>query len=158
MEKKKIYIGTLILLRTIFFSCCQYFALFRHESRDIVRNAVHASEDDAVIFVGSGCTGAVHKLIHAMDFASEEIKPIVLVGPYEHHSNLLPWREIGATVNIYKIRISKTYAFARTGCKIRRVVYVTQSLNNNSRKWQCFFSPLSRKKKKPSYPEMAVGI
>jgi len=34
-----------------------------------------------------------------MDFASEEIKPIVLVGPYEHHSNLLPWREIGATVS-----------------------------------------------------------
>jgi len=74
----------------------------RHEARDIVRNAVHASEDDAVIFVGSGCTGAVHKLIHAMDFASEEIKPIVLVGPYEHHSNLLPWREIGATVIIRK--------------------------------------------------------
>lgn len=75
----------------------------RHEARDIVRNAVHASEDDAVIFVGSGCTGAVHKLIHAMDFASEEIKPIVLVGPYEHHSNLLPWREIGATVIIRKM-------------------------------------------------------
>lgn len=78
--------------------------LYRHEARDIVRNAVHASEDDAVIFVGSGCTGAVHKLIHAMDFASDEIKPIVLVGPYEHHSNLLPWREIGATV----IRVAET--------------------------------------------------
>lgn len=76
--------------------------VYRHEARDIVRNAVHASEDDAVIFVGSGCTGAIHKLIHAMDFASEGIKPIVLVGPYEHHSNLLPWREIGATVNTYK--------------------------------------------------------
>lgn len=75
----------------------------RHEARDIVRNAVHASEDDAVIFVGSGCTGAIHKLIHAMDFASDEIKPIVLVGPYEHHSNLLPWREIGATVNTNRL-------------------------------------------------------
>ncbi|KAE9540014.1 hypothetical protein AGLY_005266 [Aphis glycines] len=91
--------------------------LYRHEARDIVRNAVHASEDDAVIFVGSGCTGAVHKLIHAMDFASDEIKPIVLVGPYEHHSNLLPWREIGATVNtrnsssvwrIFVIRVAET--------------------------------------------------
>lgn len=79
-----------------------FIIIYRHESRDIVRNAVHASEEDAVIFVGSGCTGAVHKLIHAMDFASDEIKPIVLVGPYEHHSNLLPWREIGATVNTYK--------------------------------------------------------
>lgn len=25
----------------------------------------------------------------------EEI-PVVFVGPYEHHSNLLPWREAGA--------------------------------------------------------------
>ncbi|XP_050434558.1 uncharacterized protein LOC126841860 [Adelges cooleyi] len=78
--------------------------LYRHESRDIVRNAVHASEDDAVIFVGSGCTGAVHKLIHALDFASEEVAPVVLVGPYEHHSNLLPWREIGATI----VRVAET--------------------------------------------------
>ena len=23
---------------------------------------------------------------------------VVFVGPFEHHSNLLPWREIGATV------------------------------------------------------------
>ena len=34
--------------------------------RDIVRNAVNASEHDAVIFVGSGCTGAVHKLINGL--------------------------------------------------------------------------------------------
>ncbi len=39
---------------------------FRDESRDIVRNSVNASEDDAVIFVGSGVTGAVHKLVHAL--------------------------------------------------------------------------------------------
>jgi hypothetical protein len=30
------------------------------------RNAVNAGEHDAVIFTGSGCTGAVHKLIHAL--------------------------------------------------------------------------------------------
>ena len=35
--------------------------------RDIIRNAVNASEHDAVIFVGSGTTGAVHKLIHSLD-------------------------------------------------------------------------------------------
>ena len=33
-----------------------------------MRNTVNASEHDAVIFTGSGCTGAVHKLIHALDF------------------------------------------------------------------------------------------
>ncbi|XP_045204421.2 uncharacterized protein LOC123557183 [Mercenaria mercenaria] len=69
--------------------------LYRHEARDIIRNAVHASEHDAVIFVGSGSTGAVHKLIHGLQL---DHKPVVLVGPYEHHSNLLPWKEIGSKV------------------------------------------------------------
>lgn len=40
--------------------------LFRHEARDIFRNATNAAEEDAVIFTGSGTTAAVHKLISAM--------------------------------------------------------------------------------------------
>lgn len=35
--------------------------------RDIIRSAVNASDNDCVIFAGSGCTGAVHKLIHALE-------------------------------------------------------------------------------------------
>ena len=35
--------------------------------RDIIRNAVNASEHDSVIFVSSGSTGAVHKVIHALN-------------------------------------------------------------------------------------------
>ncbi|XP_023323706.1 uncharacterized protein LOC111697807 [Eurytemora carolleeae] len=67
--------------------------LFRHEARDIIRNAVHAGETDAVIFEGSGCTGAVHKLVNAIrDFR----ETVVFVGPHEHHSNILPWKEAGA--------------------------------------------------------------
>ncbi|XP_067663197.1 uncharacterized protein [Haliotis asinina] len=69
--------------------------LYRHEARDIIRNAVHASEHDSVIFVGSGCTGAVHKLIHALNLQKP---PVVFVGPYEHHSILLPWKETGAEI------------------------------------------------------------
>ncbi|XP_047121332.1 uncharacterized protein LOC124804985 [Schistocerca piceifrons] len=65
------------------------------------RNAVHASEHDAVIFAGSGCTGAVHKLIHALNLPEP---PVVFVGPCEHHSNLLPWREIGSKI----VRIRET--------------------------------------------------
>jgi selenocysteine lyase/cysteine desulfurase len=67
----------------------------RHEARDIFRNAVNASEHDAVIFAGHGCTGAVHKLIHGLQLAAP---PVVFVGPCEHHSNLLPWREVGALI------------------------------------------------------------
>lgn len=65
--------------------------LFRHEAREILRNVVGASEEDAVVFVGSGCTGAVHKLIDGLALTEP---PIVFVGASEHHSNLLPWREI----------------------------------------------------------------
>ncbi|XP_041358893.1 uncharacterized protein LOC121375484 [Gigantopelta aegis] len=73
--------------------------LFRHEARDIIRNAVNASEHDSVIFVGSGTTGAIHKLIHGLNLNSP---PVVFVGPYEHHSNLLPWKEI--TTEVIRIK------------------------------------------------------
>ncbi|GAB1609960.1 hypothetical protein Ahia01_001281900 [Argonauta hians] len=69
--------------------------LYRHEARDIIRNATNASEHDAVIFVGSGTTAAVHKLIFSLDLKEP---PVIFAGPFEHHSNLLPWREIGSQV------------------------------------------------------------
>ncbi|KAK7474251.1 hypothetical protein BaRGS_00034494, partial [Batillaria attramentaria] len=75
--------------------------LFRHEARDIIRNAVNASEHDSVIFTGSGSTGAIHKLIHALHLTQP---PVVFVGPFEHHSNILPWKETGAVV----VRIKQT--------------------------------------------------
>lgn len=75
--------------------------LFRHEARDIIRNATKASEHDRVLFVGSGATGALQKLIHGLNLTEA---PIVFVDPCSHHSSLLPWREIGATV----IRIRET--------------------------------------------------
>ncbi|BHF60096.1 hypothetical protein SprV_0100305700 [Sparganum proliferum] len=73
--------------------------LFRHEAKDIVRNAVRASDYDAVFFVGSGCTGAVHKLIHNLHIMKP---PIVVVGPFEHHSNMLPWRHMAAKITRLK--------------------------------------------------------
>nr|CAD7447759.1 unnamed protein product [Timema bartmani] len=90
---RTVHCSTLVCVSLDFYS--------RHEARDIFRNAVHASEHDAVIFAGHGCTGAVHKLIHALDLAEP---PIVFVGPCEHHSNLLPWRERGAKI----VRIAET--------------------------------------------------
>jgi len=76
------------------------FCSDRHESKDIIRNAVGASEHDAVIFCGSGATAAIHKLINAVVKGSDRPAPIVFIGPYEHHSNILPWRDAGAEVNI----------------------------------------------------------
>ncbi len=81
---------------------------FREDARRIIKQAVGAVESDALVFVGSGATGAIHKLLDCLglripaplqdryDLAShipEAERPVVFVGPYEHHSNDLPWRE-----------------------------------------------------------------
>ncbi len=69
---------------------------FRNEARSIIRGAVNASmEHDVVIFAGSGCTGAIHKLINALYLEKLEERPLVFACGQEHHSNLLPWREAG---------------------------------------------------------------
>lgn len=69
----------------------------RELARHAVRKAVGANDSQAVIFTGSGATGAVDKLVRA--FAMRDLKQgVVFVGPYEHHSNDLPWRECGAKI------------------------------------------------------------
>ncbi|XP_033105807.1 uncharacterized protein LOC117108060 [Anneissia japonica] len=78
---------------------------FRHEAKEVIRDCVNASDEDAVIFAGSGSTGAIHKLVHALELEGDKAqRTAVLVGPFEHHSNILPWKETGATV----IRIKRT--------------------------------------------------
>ncbi|RZC42997.1 uncharacterized protein BDFB_005852, partial [Asbolus verrucosus] len=74
---------------------------FRQEARDIIKNASNASDADAVIFTGHGCTDALQKLISALDLREP---PIVFTGSSEHHDNLHLWQEIGAKM----IRIAET--------------------------------------------------
>ncbi|CAG9819517.1 unnamed protein product, partial [Phaedon cochleariae] len=73
----------------------------RQEARDIIRNAVNASEEDAVIFSGHGCTNALEKLISALDLRES---PIIFTGPTEHHDNLHLWQKTGAKM----MRIGET--------------------------------------------------
>ena len=85
----------------------------REEARQIIHHAVGGTEDDLVIFCGSGATAAVNKLIAILELRipaglddryqlARQIpagqRPVVFVGPYEHHSNELPWRESLAEV------------------------------------------------------------
>lgn len=85
----------------------------REDARQIIHNAVGGNDETCVIFCGSGATGAVDKLIGIMNLRipadlderyrlTENIpqneRPIVFVGPFEHHSNELPWRESIADV------------------------------------------------------------
>jgi len=86
---------------------------FREEAREIIRRCVGATAEHAVLFCGSGSTGAVDHLVRVLGLRlpdllderyglSERIpagdRPVVFIGPYEHHSNELPWRESIADV------------------------------------------------------------
>lgn len=68
---------------------------FREEARQIIKDSVNANEEDALIFCGSGSTGAIDKIFHkVVQLFDNNIKPTtIFIGPYEHHSNVLPWRE-----------------------------------------------------------------
>lgn len=67
----------------------------RELARDAVRRAVGADEGHAVIFAGTGATAGADKLVRALSrrSAAGGSRGVVFVGPYEHHSNDLPWRE-----------------------------------------------------------------
>jgi len=85
----------------------------REEARRVIERSVNASADDVVLFVGSGATAALNKLVGVIGLRVAEPlereyqlskaipaqrRPVVLVGPYEHHSNELPWIETVADV------------------------------------------------------------
>jgi selenocysteine lyase/cysteine desulfurase len=75
---------------------------FREEARETIRRAVGADCRHAVIFTGSGSTAAIHKLAAVLGLCGSSASPprdaVVFVGPYEHHSNELVWRESAARV------------------------------------------------------------
>jgi selenocysteine lyase/cysteine desulfurase len=66
----------------------------REDARRTVHRAVNGTADDVVVFCGSGSTAAIDKLIRLLDLDRPRAeRPVVFIGPYEHHSNELPWRE-----------------------------------------------------------------
>ena len=85
----------------------------REDARMIIRDAVGGDEQTVVIFTGSGTTSAVDKMVRilgiripaelddAYGFTGQippSQRPVVFIGPFEHHSNELPWRETIADV------------------------------------------------------------
>ncbi len=86
---------------------------YREEARQEIRKAINAYEDYDIIFCGSGATAAINKLIDILNLRLPadlndryqleqhiplEGRPVIFIGPYEHHSNELPWRETIATL------------------------------------------------------------
>ncbi|MEQ8801454.1 MAG: aminotransferase class V-fold PLP-dependent enzyme, partial [Haliea sp.] len=87
----------------------------REAARKQVRAAVNGGSEDKVIFCGSGATAAINKLIDVLNLRlpaeldarchlsaqlPEAERPVVFIGPYEHHSNELPWRESIAELEV----------------------------------------------------------
>jgi selenocysteine lyase/cysteine desulfurase len=85
----------------------------REDARAMISDAVGGDQETVVIFAGSGCTGAINKLVgilglripsnlddtyHLDDTITAGQRPVVFIGPFEHHSNELPWRESVADV------------------------------------------------------------
>jgi selenocysteine lyase/cysteine desulfurase len=85
----------------------------REDARRIIHEAVGGDSDIAVIFCGSGSTAAIDKMTGILglrvpaDLDDEyrltaaipaQQRPVVFIGPFEHHSNELPWRESIADV------------------------------------------------------------
>lgn len=77
--------------------CGAAMTRMREEARAVIAEKCGANPaEHAVIFGGSGATTGLNQLVHLFDIKN---KPsVILVGPYEHHSNILPWRETGAPV------------------------------------------------------------
>jgi selenocysteine lyase/cysteine desulfurase len=85
----------------------------REDARAIIHDSLGCGDDAVVIFCGSGSTGAIDKLVGLLGLRipadldrrysfSAQIpaneRPVVFIGPFEHHSNELPWRESIADV------------------------------------------------------------
>ncbi|MED6180717.1 hypothetical protein PIB30_012868 [Stylosanthes scabra] len=82
-----------------------------HEATEYIKECLGGGEEDAIILCGSGTTAAIKRLQEVMGIAvpsilretvlkslAKEERWVVFVGPYEHHSNLLSWRQSLAEV------------------------------------------------------------
>jgi len=85
----------------------------RDDARRVIAQCLGATDEHAVLFCGSGATHAIAKLIGVMGLRVASVledryqwssaipaaeRPVVFIGPFEHHSNELPWRESFADV------------------------------------------------------------
>lgn len=82
-----------------------------HEAGEYIKRQLGADERYRLIFTGSGTTGAIKRMQEILGLAvpsslrervlavlAPDERPVVFVGPYEHHSNELSWRESLAEV------------------------------------------------------------
>ena len=105
-----------------------------HEAEEAIKESVHAGPSGRIIACGSGATGAIDKVQQILGVAlppatrqsiysllddadsgstsetferiAAEKGPVVFVGPYEHHSNEISWRQALATTVTVRMEAS----------------------------------------------------
>ena len=85
-----------------------------HEAEEAIKQSVNAGPEGRIIACGTGATGAIDKLQQIIgvtlapatrknlrdsldDEKLSRTQPVVFIGPYEHHSNEISWRQSLAT-------------------------------------------------------------
>ncbi|MEO8932751.1 MAG: aminotransferase class V-fold PLP-dependent enzyme [Xanthomarina sp.] len=82
-----------------------------HEARHIIKKHVNANDNDVLISVGTGMTGAINKFQRILGLKVPEaarpytnipdaLKPVVFISHMEHHSNQTSWLETIAKVEV----------------------------------------------------------
>lgn len=134
-----------------------------HEAERNIKRFVNAGPDDKIFAAGSGSTGALKKLQEMIGVylppvtrerietlfceardrgvdlgpALRKIKPVVFIGPYEHHTNELMWREAFAEVVVAGLDAAGGLDLADLERKIAdpavadRIRYVSLSAGSN---------------------------
>ncbi|MGI9248603.1 MAG: aminotransferase class V-fold PLP-dependent enzyme [Woeseiaceae bacterium] len=105
-----------------------------HEAEEAIKTSVNAGPDGRIIACGTGATGAIDKLQQIIGVALapatrkniedavdqlqadvsgdsfckllHDVQPVVFIGPYEHHSNEISWRQSLATT--VEVRLDAT--------------------------------------------------
>ncbi|MEQ1934500.1 MAG: aminotransferase class V-fold PLP-dependent enzyme [Fimbriimonadaceae bacterium] len=79
--------------------CGGFMTGLRQASRRVIAESCGADEGYAVVFTGAGATAGLNRLVNLFGVSNcTGVRPRVIMGPYEHHSNILPWRESSAEI------------------------------------------------------------
>jgi len=81
--------------------CGAFMTRLRDNARAQIARLTGADDSMSVVFTGSGTTAGINRIVGLLDIrrlVAAGQRVVVLTGPYEHHSNILPWRESGADV------------------------------------------------------------
>ncbi|WP_116115754.1 aminotransferase class V-fold PLP-dependent enzyme [Austwickia chelonae] len=117
----------------------------REDARRIIHECVGADDGDAVIFCGAGSTAAIDKMVGILgiripselddqyqlgEHIPADRRPVIFIGPYEHHSNELPWRE--STADVIEIREDRDGHIDLEELEARLVEYADRPLKIGS--------------------------